>query len=111
MLTDQEKSLPQYIQDEMVSYLYTNGLIMPRSDKKSVTHIPVTVYPSPIVKTFFDKMTFYQIAFNKILDKLSRAQAYLEEILGPMAEKDEFIKKNLEISKKALDLQVLLEFL
>ena len=101
MLTDQEKSLPQYIQDEMVSYLYTNGLIMPRSDKKSVTHIPVTVYPSPIVKTFFDKMTFYQIAFNKILDKLSRDQAYLEEILGPMAEKDEFIKKNLEISKKA----------
>ena len=100
MLTEKEKQIPQFIIDEMVSYLYTKGLIIPQADNKSVTHIPSVIYPTPIVKTFFDKMTFYQIAFNKILDKLSRDQAYLEEVLSPLAEKDEFIKKNLEISKK-----------
>ena len=40
------------------------------------------------------------ISFLNILDKLSRDQPYLEEVLSPLAEKDEFIKKNLEISKK-----------
>ena len=43
---------------------------------------------------------FYQIAFNKIIDKLSRDQEYLEQILTPISEKDDFIKKLLDISKK-----------
>lgn len=101
MLKDSEKNIPQYIVDEMVSYLYSHGLLIKSKDGNSCVHVPSIIYPSPIVKSFFDKISFYQIAFNKIIDKLSRDQPYLEEILTPIAEKDEFVKKNLELSKKA----------
>ena len=100
MLKDTEKTIPQYIIDEMIDYLYSNGLIIKNKEGIGVKHIPITLYPSPIVKSFFDKIQFYQIAFNKIMDKISRDQQYIEQILTPISEKDEFIKKLLEISKK-----------
>ena len=100
MLKDTEKTIPQNIIDEMIDYLYLHGIIIKKKDSNGVTHIPISLYPSPIVKSFFDKIEFYQIAFNKILDKLSRDQEYLEQILTPISEKDEFINKLLEISKK-----------
>ena len=100
MLKDTEKTIPQYIIDEMIDYLYSNGLIIKNKEGIGVKHIPITLYPSPIVKSFFDKIQFYQIAFNKIMDKISRDQQYIEQILTPISEKDEFIKKSLEISKK-----------
>jgi glutathione synthase len=84
----------------MVNYLYSHGIVM-KNEKKGVIQIPCVIFPSPIVKSFFEKIEFYQIAFNKIFDKLSRDQQFLEEILTPLSESDEFIKKNLEISKKA----------
>ena len=49
------------------------------------------------------KIFFYQIAFNKIINKLSNDQKFLEDILTPIAEKDEFVRKNLEISKKLVN--------
>ena len=101
MLKDSEKNLPKPIVDEMLDYVYSHGMVVKAKEGKGVTQIPIVLYPSPIPKSLFDKITFYQIAFNKIIDKLSRDQAYLEEILTPLAESDEFIKKNLEISKKA----------
>ena len=100
MLKDTEKTIPQKIIDEMIDYLYSNGLIIKNKEGIGVKHIPITLYPSPIVKSFFDKIQFYQIAFNKIMDKISRDQQYIEQILTPISEKDEFIKKSLEISKK-----------
>ena len=101
MLKDSEKKIPSFIIEEMVNYLYSHGIVMKNNEKKGVIHIPCVIYPSPIVKSFFEKIDFYQIAFNKIFDKLSRDQQFLEEILNPLSESDEFIKKNLEISKKA----------
>mgnify|MGYP002626335741 FL=1 len=59
--------------------------------------------PSPIPKNLYEKIFFYQIAFNKIINKLSNDQKFLEEILTPIAEKDEFVRKNLEISKKLVN--------
>ena len=100
MLKDTEKTIPQKIIDEMIDYLYLNGIVIKNKEGTGVKHIPITLYPSPIVKSFFDKIEFYQIAFNKILDKLSRDQEYLEQILTPISEKDDFIKKLLDISKK-----------
>ena len=101
MLKDSEKNIPSFIIEEMINYLYSNGMVMKNEDGKGVVHIPSIIYPSPIVKSFFDKIEFYQIAFNKIFDKISRDQKFIEEILTPISETDEFIKKNLEISKKA----------
>ena len=94
-----EEIIPQNILNEMIDYLYLNGLII-KNNEIGVTHIPIIIYPSPIIKSFFDKIQFYQIAFNKIIDKLSRDQEYLEQILTPISEKDDFIKKLLDISKK-----------
>ena len=99
-LTDEEKNICPGKISEFVSYLYTKGLIYKLKDQ-GVKHLPIALYPSPIPKGFFDKIFFYQIAFNKILNKLSNDQAYLEEVLTPIASKDNFVQKLLDISKKA----------
>ena len=97
-LSEEEKIIPENILEEIILYLYTHGLTM-KSKSQGVSHIPIMLTPSPIPKNIYDKIFFYQIAFNKIINKLSNDQKFLEEILTPIAEKDEFVKKNLEISK------------
>ena len=101
-LSEEEKAIPENILQEMIMYLYTNGLIM-KSNKGGVTHIPIMLTPSPIPKNLYEKIFFYQIAFNKIINKLSNDQKFLEEILTPISETDSFVKKNLDISKKLID--------
>ena len=101
-LSEEEKIIPEDILQEIIIYLYTNGLIM-KSKNGGVTHIPIMLTPSPIPKNIYEKILFYQISFNKIINKLSNDQNFLEEILTPISEKDEFVKKNLEISKKLVN--------
>ena len=101
-LTEEEKNIPEDILQEIIMYLYTNGLII-KSKNGGVSHVPIMLTPSPIPKSIFEKIFFYQLAFNKIINKLSNDQKFLEEILAPISEKDEFVKKNLEISKKLLN--------
>ena len=101
-LSEEEKYIPDNILQEILMYLYTNGLIM-KSKNEGVFHIPIMITPSPIPKNIYQKMIFYQIAFNKIINKLSNDQNFLEEILTPISEKDEFVKKNLDISKKLVN--------
>ena len=98
-LTEEEKNIPEDILQEIIMYLYTNGLII-KSKNGGVSHIPIMLTPSPIPKNIYEKIFFYQLAFNKIINKLSNDQKFLEEILTPISEKDNFVKKNLEISKK-----------
>ena len=74
-----------------------------KSKNEGVFHIPIMITPSPIPKNIYQKMIFYQIAFNKIINKLSNDQNFLEEIITPISEKDEFVKKNLDISKKLVN--------
>ena len=101
-LEEEEKNIPENILEEMIMYLYTHGLII-KSKTNGVNHIPIMLTPSPLPKDIYDKIYFYQIAFNKIIIRLSNDQKYLEEILNPIAEKDEFVRKNLEISKKLVN--------
>jgi len=101
-LSEAEKTIPENILQEIIMYLYTNGLII-KSINGGVNHIPIMLTPSPIPKNIYEKIFFYQIAFNKIIDKLSNDQNFLEEILTPISEKDSFVKKNLEISKKLVN--------
>ena len=101
-LTEEEKNIPEDILQEIIMYLYTNGLII-KSKNGGVNHIPIMLTPSPIPKNIYEKIFFYQLAFNKIINKLSNDQKFLEEILKPISEKDEFVKKNLEISQKVLN--------
>ena len=99
-LKEEEKKICQGKLNEFSSSLYLNGLIYKLKDT-GVKHIPISLYPSPIPSSLFDKISFYQIAFNKILSKLSNDQKYLEEILTPIVSHDKFIEKLLEISKKS----------
>ena len=101
-LTEEEKNIPEDILQEIIMYLYTNGLII-KSKNGGVSHIPIMLTPSPIPKNIYEKIFFYQLAFNKIINKLSNDQKFLEEILTPISEKDNFVKKNLEISKKLIN--------
>ena len=100
-LTEEEKKLCPQKFSELITSLYTKGLIYKL--KEGVKHLPIALYPSPIPKNLFDKIFFYQIAFNKIINKLSNDQAYIEKILEPIASKNNYIQKLLEISKKSLE--------
>ena len=98
-LNDDEKNIcPEKI-SEFVASIYTRGLLYKLKDH-GAKHLPLALYPSPIPKNLFEKIFFYQIAFNKILNKLSIDQPYLEKVLEPIASKNNFIQKLLEISKK-----------
>ena len=99
-LSEEEKNLCPNKISEFIQALYTRGLIQKMKDV-GVKHVPISIYPSPIPKNLFEKIYFYQIAFNKIYNKLSNDQAFLEKALEPISSKDDFIKKLLEISKKA----------
>ena len=99
-LIDEEKNISQEKILEFIISLYTRGLIY-KLKTNGVKHLPMALYPSPIPKNLFEKIFFYQIAFNKILNKLSNDQPYLEQILEPIASKNNFIQKLLEISKKS----------
>ena len=99
-LTDEEKNISQEKILEFIISLYTRGLIY-KLKTNGVKHLPMALYPSPIPKNLFEKIFFYQIAFNKILNKLSNDQPYLEQVLEPIASKNNFIQKLLEISKKS----------
>ena len=103
-LTEEEKNLcPEKI-SEFITSFYTKGLIY-KLKGKGVNHLPIAIYPSPIPRGLFDKIYFYQIALNKILYKLSNDQTYLESVLTPIASKDNFVQKLLEISKKSLNFE------
>ena len=103
-LTDQEKNLCPEKVFEFVISLYTKGLLY-KLKENGVKHVPISLYPSPIPRGLFDKIFFYQIVLDKLLYKLSNDQKYLEEILTPIASKDNFIQKLLEISKKSVNFE------
>jgi hypothetical protein len=46
--TNSNLKLPEWIVEEMVTYLYSNGVVMKNKDLSGVTHIPVVVFPSPV---------------------------------------------------------------
>jgi len=103
-LTDQEKNLCPEKVFEFVISLYTKGLLY-KLKENGVKHVPISLYPSPIPRGLFDKIFFYQIVLDKLLYKLSNDQKYLEEILTPIASKDNFVQKLLEISKKSVNFE------
>ena len=101
-LSEEEKKLCPNKISEYIQALYTRGLIQ-KMKEVGVRHAPVSLSPSPIPKNLFDKIFFYQIAFNKIYNKLSNDQAFLEKTLEQIASKDNFVQKMLDISKKSLN--------
>lgn len=41
--------IPEWLSDEMVAYLYTSGLIIKNKDLTGSVHVPVVVFPSPVI--------------------------------------------------------------
>ena len=101
-LSEEQKTLCPNKISEFIQALYTRGLIQ-KNKEVGVNHVPVSITPSPIPKNLFEKIFFYQIAFNKIYNKLSNDQTFLEKTLEQIASKDNFIQKLLEISKKSVN--------
>ena len=100
-LSEEEKKLCPNKISEYIQALYTRGLIEKMKDI-GVKHVPISLTPSPIPKNLFEKIFFYQIAFNKIYNKLSNDQAFIEKTLEPISSKDNHIQKLLDISKKSI---------
>ena len=83
-LSEEEKKLCPNKISEYIQALYTRGLIEKMKDI-GVKHVPISLTPSPIPKNLFEKIFFYQIAFNKIYNKLSNDQAFIEKTLEPIS--------------------------
>ena len=101
-LSEEEKNLCPKKISEFIQGLYTRGLIE-KMKEVGVKHVPISLTPSPIPRNLFEKIYFYQIAFNKIYNKLSNDQAFIEKTLEPISLKDNHIQKLLEISKKSIN--------
>ena len=101
-LSEEDKNLCPKKISEFIQGLYTRGLIE-KMKEVGVKHVPISLTPSPIPRNLFEKIYFYQIAFNKIYNKLSNDQAFIEKTLEPISLKDNHIKKLLEISKKSIN--------
>ena len=101
-LSEEEKNLCPKKISEFIQGLYTRGLIE-KMKEVGVKHVPISLTPSPIPKNLFEKIYFYQIAFNKIYNKLSNDQTFIEKTLEPISLKDNHIQKLLEISKKSIN--------
>jgi hypothetical protein len=98
---EKETTIPEAVISEMISYAYSHNLIIKNKDLNGAVHVPFTLFPSPVVRSFFEKIDFYQIAFNKLIDKMSRDTGFLQETLQQFAETDNFIKNYIAISEKA----------
>jgi hypothetical protein len=48
-----ETDLPKWVVDEMVAYLYTNGLVIKKPTDCGVVHVPVVVFPTPVNYFFY----------------------------------------------------------
>jgi len=101
-LSEEEKNLCPKKISEFIQGLYTRGLIE-KMKEVGVKHVPISLTPSPIPRNLFEKIYFYQIAFNKIYNKLSNDQTFIEKTLEPISLKDNHIQKLLEISKKSIN--------
>jgi len=77
----EERNVPDWLSKEIRSFLYLNGMVLNNKDVPGVVHVPISIFPSHISKTVHDKIEFYQIAFNKLIDRAARDQAFIEESL------------------------------
>ena len=85
---ENEKNLPlenlltKNVIDDMINYLYSKGMLMKTKDLSSAIHVPICITPAPVIKSLFNKMFFYQVAFNKLFDNMSRDPIFLKQILS-----------------------------
>ncbi len=75
--------LKESIVEEMIYYLYSKGVVLKNKEHTGVVNTPVCIFPSPIPKSFYNKIEFYQVAFNKLIDKMSRDVEFLKNVLNP----------------------------
>jgi hypothetical protein len=77
-----DELINEKIIEEMLYYLYSKGIVMKSKDFSGVIHTPICIFPSPTIKQFFNKIDFYQIAFNKLIDRMSRDVEFLKNVLS-----------------------------
>ena len=77
----QERNVPDWLAKEVSSYLYMNGMVLNNKDTTGVTHVPISIFPCSVPQSLFNKIDFYQIVFNKLIDRMARNQKFIEDSL------------------------------
>jgi len=72
-----------------------------RTSANTYTHLPISFFPTSIPRELFEKVKLAQIPLSKIMDRVSRDTEWLYSQLESVAEIDEFVRKMIEISRKA----------
>lgn len=65
---------------------------------------PITLTPSPFPRAMYEKATRIQKDMNTLTARLATDPQLLYKLLGPMAEKEPFVKTLVQISKKAREI-------
>ena len=100
-LIETVSEIPEDIIEELISFLFNHGCIQPlSSNKRTITHIPIVITPTSIPKAFYDKIMFYQLAFNKLYSNLSEDYNYIKETLSPLIKADSHIDRHLKLLDK-----------
>jgi len=80
-----------YVADEAQSWALANGLLM------GSTHAPITLKPSKIPKSAYEKTCELAYDFNVLIDRVSRDHEFLSQTLSSVALVDDFINHLLNI--------------
>jgi glutathione synthase len=83
---------------EAEAWALTHGLVMGHSNiPGAMQHAPVTLLPSPFPKTAFSKVRNLTPDFNRLLDRVARDQAFLNDVLQDTAADDAFLRRLLDV--------------
>ncbi|KAJ3217057.1 hypothetical protein HK099_005613 [Clydaea vesicula] len=85
-------------------YALAHGLVMRHPTVSSaIIHAPFTLFPSAYPKSCFQNAIDIQKIFNKLIDKLSRDDKLIRNVMEELSIADDFMKKTYEIYKKVAD--------
>lgn len=88
----------------VIDFAYVNGLIAGSKGHKSVTHIPLSLYPFSFPKESFEKVLELSPLFNTLVHRVASDPVWIINTLSNTAKADIFTKRLLDIFIETSDM-------
>lgn len=95
------------IATKIYDFAVTRGVVMQIKDKlpkRAFKHLPVTLFPCPVLKEDFDHVESIQPAINTLMHLISRDQEFINKHLSKVSVSDEFTRSLLAIYNDTFEL-------
>lgn len=96
----QDPAVRESLVEDAIVWAHQHGLLVGAGlpePSVAVVHAPVALLPVPYPRETFLRAKAAAQAFNLLMDRISQDEAYLQAILAPAAEHDDFTAKLLEV--------------